>query len=141
LLAKEGYVAKPCDKLIGRLAKGVWFLEKNNIKVIKLGLQPTDSLNSEGVVLSGCYHQSLKHLVYSYIFKTFLEKVLKKFGFNIELTVCESDYSYYTGYKKSNVNLLNKFAYVGKSNNLDKNEIMVNDIKLNVMSEDLYEVG
>ncbi len=140
-LAEKGYVAKPCDKLVEMLAKGVWFLERNGIKVIKLGLQPTDSLNSEGVVLSGCYHQSLKHLVYSHIFKTMLEKIATKYGFSSKITVCESDFSYLTGYKKSNCDILNRFLNVERSNILNNNEIIVNDIKLNIMSEELYEIG
>jgi len=139
-LAKDNFQAKNCNEIIERLAKGVWLLERNGIKVIKLGLQPTDSLNSNENVISGCYHQSLKHLVYSNLFRRLLLKVHKEFGFKSEITVSESDYSYISGYKKMNCDILIKFEKVGRDKNLKSNEIIVNKTKLNIMSEELYGV-
>lgn len=140
MLEKIHYHAPSCDEILERLAKGVWLLERNDIKVIKLGLQPTDSLNERGSVLSGCYHQSLKHLVYSFIYRTFLNTVINNWGCDIEIEICSRDQSYFSGYKKNNCDILNRFKNVVINDNLETNEVIVNKMKVNILSEELYEV-
>ncbi|NNL75229.1 MAG: radical SAM protein, partial [Desulfobacterales bacterium] len=56
--------------------------EKENINVIRMGLQASEDLEDESTVLAGPYHPAFGHLVHSEIF---WDKVLTK----IELTGCD----------------------------------------------------
>lgn len=135
---KSNFVAPSCEEIIERLSKGVYLLEKNNIKVIKLGLQPTDSLNKVGNVLSGCYNQSLKHLVYSFIFKKYMEKLIFQLKNESEIEISKSDYSYYIGYKKMNYDIFKKFSNIKTNGNLKTCEIKVENNIKNIFMEELF---
>jgi histone acetyltransferase (RNA polymerase elongator complex component) len=50
-------------------SKTLWLLfEKHNIPVIRMGLQPNDSLLAPGNVVAGPFHPAFGHLVYSEVF-------------------------------------------------------------------------
>lgn len=53
---------------ISRVKHLYLLFSKHNIKVIRMGLQPTDDLSEKTAVLAGPYHPSFGHLVYSDIF-------------------------------------------------------------------------
>jgi len=134
--AKEGVKAPDCGDIVEILAKGVYLLKKSGVEVIKLGLQPTDSLNSSGSVLSGCYHQSLKHLVFSVIYRRFLEKLIKN---EIkEIAVSPSDLSYFKGYKGMNADLIEKIV-VKTDNKIERENVLIGETEVSVFKESLYD--
>ena len=134
-LAKEGFIAPDCKDMLPTLAKGVYLLKKNGIEVIKLGLQPTDSLNEKESVLSGCYHQSLKHLVFSEIYRQFLQKQIEK-GVK-EITISESDKSFFYGYRGLNRDLIEKII-LKSDNKIERECILVNGKVLKIFKEKIY---
>ena len=134
-LAKEGFKAPDCKDILPTLAKGVYLLKKNGIEVIKLGLQPTDSLNEKESVLSGCYHQSLKHLVFSEIYRQFLQKQIEK-GVK-EITISESDKSFFYGFKGSNRDLIEKII-MKSDNKIERECVLANGKVLKIFKEKIY---
>ncbi len=134
-LAKEGFKAPDCKDILPTLAKGVYLLKKNGVEVIKLGLQPTDSLNEKESVLSGCYHQSLKHLVFSEIYRQFLQKQVEK-GVK-EITISESDKSFFYGFKGSNRDLIEKII-LKSDNKIERECVLVNGKVLKIFKEKIY---
>ncbi len=136
LLAEQNYKAPDCSGILPVLSAGVYLLRKSGVKIIKLGLQPTDSLNAKGSVLSGCYHQSLKHLVYSEIYGRFLKKKIEE-GVK-EIAVSPSDYSYFKGYRGANRDLIEKIR-LKKDNNIERETVRINGEKLSIFKEQIYE--
>ncbi|BBB32877.1 radical SAM protein [Thermotomaculum hydrothermale] len=134
-LAEEGFVAPDCDETLDTLSRGVYLLKKNNVEVIKLGLQPTDSLNKDNSVLSGCYHQSLKHLVYSKIYRDFLLNLIEK-GVK-EVTISEADTSFFYGYRGSNRDLIEKIA-LKSDNKIERESVFVNGRLIRIFEENIY---
>ncbi len=135
-LAKEGYIAPSCEEILSPLSRGVWLLKKNDIEVIKLGLQPTDSLNESKSVLSGCYHQSLKHLVYSSIYRKFLLTLVEK-GIQ-EITISDKDKSFFHGYRGINRDLIEKIE-LKSDNNIEKETVVVNGKIVRIFKEQIYD--
>ena len=135
-LAGEGFIAPDCRDILPTLAKGVYLLKKNGIEVIKLGLQPTDSLNEKGSVLSGCYHQSLKHLVFSEIYRQFLQKQIEK-GVN-KITISEKDRSFFYGFKGSNRDLIEKIT-LKSDNKVERESVLINGKVLKIFKENIYD--
>ncbi len=135
-LANEGFIAPDCKSLLPSLKKGVWLLKKNGIEVIKLGLQPTDSLNEKDSVLSGCYHQSLKHLIFSAIYRDFLKMLIEK-GVK-SITVSKKDLSFFHGFKGLNRDLIEKFE-LKSDNKIEKGNVIVNGRKLRIFEENTYD--
>ncbi len=133
-LAKEGFVAPDCEKVLPSLKKGVWLLKKNGIEVIKLGLQPTDSLNEKDSVLSGCYHQSLKHLVFSAIYRDFLKMLIEKGVRAIDIS--EKDLSFFVGFNGSNRDLIENIE-LRPHNSIERASVVVNGKKVKIFKESI----
>lgn len=79
--------------------------ERNNIKVIRLGLQEDEGLREQGSVLAGPYHPAFGELVSSYRCLQLLEEELSVFkeSNSLEIYVPEKELSKFIGHKKSNV--------------------------------------
>ncbi|MEG6584079.1 elongator complex protein 3 [Dendrosporobacter sp. 1207_IL3150] len=82
------------------------FFEKNDIKVIRTGLQATDELASKNVVLAGPYHPAFGEMVESHIFKAMVEQCLDQVCFSagkILISHHPKDTSKIRGLKNTNV--------------------------------------
>lgn len=83
------------------------YFEKNNIKVIKIGLHPSEELSPDHSLVAGPYHQSFRELVMTEIWK---EHLFEKIEFQPEKAIMVyvplEQLNYAVGYKSVNVKLL-----------------------------------
>ena len=87
-------------------------LENNNIKVIRIGLQPTDDMQLGKNIIAGPYHPAFRQLVESEIFKDmilhlFHSAKIKDRG-KVKITLNPKDYSNAIGHKRSNMRFFKK---------------------------------
>ncbi len=99
--------------------------EKNNINIIRIGLQTTDNVNKDTVI--GPYHEAISELGYARIYKKAIDKNMTEDKF-IDVTVNPSCVSFASGHKKEN-----KLYFEGKgkvlriksNKTLDRKHILV----------------
>lgn len=101
--------------------------EENNIQVIRIGLQPTDSINEGNDVIGGPFHPAFRELVEGSIYADYIREGLKdkKFG---TVTVNPKDISMLYANKKMFFNELIEDGYTLKvvtSNDIDRGSIEV----------------
>jgi len=93
-------------------AKALWLLfKKHNIPVIRMGLQPTDSLLAPGNVVAGPFHPAFGHLVYSEVFFDLAVRELERqqgLSKNVTLLVFPDDVPKVMGQNKANIKRLTK---------------------------------
>lgn len=82
---KEGnYIPYTLDQAVRISANMLEAYEKKGIKVIRIGLQPTDEINAGGDVLGGPFHPAFRELAESYLLsKRIEESGYKKLQVNI----------------------------------------------------------
>lgn len=102
---------------------------ENNIKVLRLGLHPSEGLMSGKNLIAGPFHVSFKELVYSEIWK---RKIIKSIDKNLSKTICISVHSsqinFAIGYGKSNKKFLASYFNDIKfliDNNLKEEEFKI----------------
>ncbi len=135
-LAKEGYQAPACDKILDRLAMAIYFAEGAGISVIRIGLQPTDSLNRPGQILSGCFHAALRHRVVSRIYRRFIEKYSIE---NATISVSAKHLAYAVGFKRENANLFPLLRFQGEKS-IKPWDARLNGTCYHMLTEGLYEI-
>lgn len=101
------------EKAIERCKDIVYFFDKKKIKVIRIGLQTTDTICSpekEGSeVVAGPYHEAFRQLVESSIYYDIIDNKIKRVNINIkevEIRVNPQDINNVVGYKRENLNKL-----------------------------------
>lgn len=85
------------------------FFRRRNIQVIRMGLQATDNLEKDSVILAGPYHPSFGHLVYSEIFLDMAMSAIKSAppkGDRIGLHIHPRNVSKMRGLKNGNIKKL-----------------------------------
>jgi len=83
--------------------------KKENIRVIRMGLQATEDLEKDSTMLAGPYHAAFGHLVYSAIFLDMAVAALKSHrttGGKVALPVHPRSISKMRGLENRNINLL-----------------------------------
>lgn len=90
------------------------YFEKTNVDVIRIGLHPSEELDSEHSLVGGPYHPSFKELVMTEIWKEHLfEEIEFKPDHAIIIYVPHEQLNFAIGHKKENTNLLkNHFTSV-----------------------------
>lgn len=74
------------EEAIERTKKIYCLFELNGVNIIRVGLQASEDLTSEGVILAGPFHPAFRELVLNKIYYNFLKKIYQKEGkLNIEL--------------------------------------------------------
>ena len=136
-LAKNGYHAPGCDKILNRLAMAAYCLEAAGIPVIRMGLQPTDSLSQPGQILSGCFHPALRHRVFSRIYRRLFQTITPETGSLV--AVSEKHLSYAVGFKRENAALLREVSFKGDPV-LQPWDVLVNGTCYHMLTEGLYEI-
>lgn len=92
---KDGkYIPLDVEEAVGLCAKLLDIYNKNDIKVIRIGLQPTDNINSDFDVVAGPFHPSFRQLVESRLWLCRIENYLKEYSL-----FHERDIIIYTGKK------------------------------------------
>lgn len=103
------YKALDTDEAVAICADMFLLFQKENIKVIRMGLYPGEELRRDGVVLAGPFHSSFGELVEQRIFKqqamTAITLHREKYGLHsdINLSVNFRDISKMTGRQKNNL--------------------------------------
>jgi histone acetyltransferase (RNA polymerase elongator complex component) len=138
-LSMGRYTPMPLDQCVS-LVKEIYLLfRKNNIPVIRMGLQPTEALQAKGEILQGPYHPSFGHLVYSEIFLDRIVSLIMADKINprtMVIRIHPRDISTLQGIKKRNLHLLatrygaKTIDIIGDSS-LEPNMIMVNGHRAN----------
>lgn len=65
------YTPLTMEEAISRTRKIYALLESNNVNIIRVGLQPSEDLREEGVVLGGPFHPAFRELVETEIYYDF----------------------------------------------------------------------
>jgi len=86
------YTPLNLNAAVGICAKLLELYEQNGIKVIRIGLQPTDNINENFDVLAGPFHPSFRQLVESRVFLFKIENYIKEYKL-----YTEHDIIIYTG--------------------------------------------
>lgn len=97
---------------------------KNNINVIRVGLQPTDNINYDGDVVAGAFHPAYRQLVESFYFKCALLNYFKESeNIDDEVLICASgrNISNISGQKSKNKNEMIKELGISKIKLQEKN--------------------
>jgi len=106
---------------------------RNNIPIIRIGLQPTDNIMEGKDVVAGPFHPAFRQLVEAEIFKESIDEVIASYRDkinNLEFVANPSSISNLVGIRKSNMNYL-KSKYnvcdikIIKDSNLAKNEVKI----------------
>ena len=98
--------------------KMLLMLEKSGIKVIRIGLQPTEEMRMGESVVAGPYHPSMRQLVETDIYKDMIIYALKKIyedNKEIKIMANQKDFSSVIGQHKSNYKFI-KAKYSNDSN-------------------------
>ncbi len=111
-------------------------IELNNIRIIRVGLQPSDDIRAEGVIIDGPFHPAFRELVESYIIKKFFKKLLK-IDKKLLVLCSKYDISRVVGIKKSNKNYFGKKLEIIVEENVEKGILIVNNKKFS--REELLE--
>lgn len=133
LYKKGEYTPITTDDCVVLLKQLYLLFYKNNIKVIRMGLQASEELDDASTVLAGPYHPAMGHMVYSEIM---LDQAKKKFNKlpehadRVTLTVHPKNFSRMQGLNKHNLDVL-KQEYDIKVLNL-KTDSKLSDFEVRV---------
>lgn len=113
-------------------------LELQGIKVIRVGLQPSDDLRQDGVIVAGPFHPAFRELLEGEIFKRFIEKIQKKEEIKkntennvIEIKANEKNISKILGNKGINKKRYKELLKIKIDNTLRLDEFKFNFYKIN----------
>lgn len=123
-LSLEGTV-ELCKKLL-------ILFERNNIEVIRIGLQPTENILEGKEVVAGPFHSSMRQLVVSAIYRDMIEYMLKDAEAikELEIFVHPQDISDILGQKRNNFEYIKSHMKIEKlmitqSNDIDRQSILL----------------
>ena len=146
LLNDNKYNPFTIDESIYIVKKLLVLFYKNNINVIRVGLQSSEDIQLGKAILSGPYHPAFRELVEGEIIKDYLEYIIKEHDIkeNITINTSNKNISKIIGNKKVNyIYLKEKFDItlktICKDLDDDKLEIIFNNSKmLNLSMDDIY---
>lgn len=138
---KDGeYMPLSLEEAVHRARKIYALLELNGINIIRVGLQPSEDLREEGVVLGGPFHPAFRELVEGEIYYEFLKKITEKEQ-RLEIVANERSISKIVGLNRSNRLRLEKYFNIKIDNAIIKDDIVVNGRKysrLDILKGELY---
>lgn len=133
MYTKGEYTPLELDEAVELCAKLLDIYEENNINVIRIGLQPTESINEGGDVVAGPFHPAFRQLVESRLALNIIEKAIieKNLSKKSCITICtdRKKISNVVGQKRKNVD------YLRKKYNYDK--IIVRECNV---EQELYDI-
>ena len=104
-LYKDGlYQPLSLEEAVEISAEILMIFAYKDINVIRIGLQPTENINEGRDVVAGPFHAAMRQLVESYIYRLYLEEVIKKENVSGDVLIHAKakDISLIVGNKKSN---------------------------------------
>lgn len=125
---QEEYSPLSLEEAIERTKKIMALLESNGINIIRVGLQPSEDLREDGVVLGGPFHPAFRELVETEIYHNFFKKIIEKEkGLNIIAN--EKSISKLVGIKKANKLRLKEYFNIKIDNSIEQENLIVNGKK------------
>jgi histone acetyltransferase (RNA polymerase elongator complex component) len=100
--------------------------ELNNIKIIRVGLQPSDDLQEEGVIKAGPFHPAFKEIVETEIYNRFFKSLKME---KLVIITHEKNVSKIVGMKKKNKLEFGKNMNIKIDNTLPLEKILVNNVE------------
>ncbi|RKD27813.1 hypothetical protein SAMN02745883_00184 [Caminicella sporogenes DSM 14501] len=116
---------------------------KNNIKVIRMGLQPTDNIMEGKDVVAGPFHPSFRQLVISSLIRDKIVDVLSKYEKKVReliFIVNSKNISFVVGNKKENINYIKEKFNIGSIKIKEDNSILKDIIKLSLNNNDTFTI-
>ncbi|MGM0508792.1 MAG: elongator complex protein 3 [Fusobacteriota bacterium] len=127
---KELYIPLDLEESIQRIVPMIALLELNDIKIIRVGLQPSDDLREEGVIISGPFHSAYRELAETEIYyRFFINKLNEKDFLNIKVN--HRDISKAIGMNKKNKIRLNQKIDIKSDPDIKRNKVMINEVIYN----------
>lgn len=125
------YMPLSLEEAVSVCGEALARLEQSGIKVIRIGLQPTEELEAAGTILAGPYHPAFRQLVESSMYRERIRAALKERppqNESVLVYVHPADVSYAVGQKRSNIRALERefgFAEVRVVPDRDVNRGMI----------------
>lgn len=116
--------------------------ENKGIKVIRIGLQPTENINEDGDIVAGPFHPSIRELIESEIIFDKVSKILDTIDDNIkniDIIINSKKISTFVGQKKVNLTKLKDKYNIGNINIIQE-DISKNIIKL-IINTKVYTIN
>ncbi|MBF8982172.1 radical SAM protein [Lutibacter sp. B2] len=119
---------------------------KNNITVIRIGLQPTENITMGNEVIAGPFHPSIRQLVETEIICDMLDFLFDQYNIrnleNITLQANDKDMSSLAGHKRKNVDFIKKKYKIQKIKMTRNNDLLDRQILIQTgLDEILYSIS
>jgi histone acetyltransferase (RNA polymerase elongator complex component) len=114
------------EKSIEITKKVYSFFEINGINVIRVGLQPSEDLRKDGIIVSGPFHPAFKDLVLNEIYFDFLYDIYNKIQ-KLSIITHEKNISSIIGNRGKNKDYFKNNFKITKDNNLSLECFVIND--------------
>ena len=125
MFLKGEYHALSIEEAVERTRKIYTLLELNGVNVIRVGLQPSEDLREDGVVLGGPFHPAFRELVETEIYYNFLKKIADREK-KLDIKTAEVNISKIVGIKKANRLRLKEYFNIKIDNSLSRDIVVVN---------------
>ncbi|UCD77818.1 MAG: radical SAM protein [Desulfobacterales bacterium] len=131
--AKGTYRPLSLEDAVTQVKRLYLYFRKNNIQIIRMGLQASTDLSDGSTVLAGPYHPAFGHLVYS---ETFLDaactaiKAVDSAGANVAIFVNPRRISIMRGLNNSNIEIIKRRFGFEKIRVVPDNDIEESSIKI-----------
>ncbi|WP_286033568.1 elongator complex protein 3 [Fusobacterium necrogenes] len=122
------YHALTLDEAVERTRKIYSLLESEGINIIRVGLQPSEDLRENGVVIAGPFHPAFREVVETEIYYDFFRKILENEK-KLDIFANEKSISKLVGIKKVNRIRLKKYFHIDIDNSIDRNDVVINGRK------------
>ena len=120
------YSPMDLEGAITRVLPIMALFELNDINIIRVGLQPSDDLQEDGVIKAGPFHPAFKETIETEIYGRFLRSLNSE---KLSITTHEKNVSKIIGMKKKNKLLFGKKMTINIDNTLPLEKIIVNRIE------------
>lgn len=114
------------DEAIKRILPMYLMFEKSNIKIIRVGLQPSEDIREEGVVIDGPFHPAFRELIESEIYFRFFLKKMKE-NEKKEVYINVYDISRGKGINKTNEERLRDKIIIKLGKELKRDEVLIGE--------------
>ncbi|WP_294704386.1 radical SAM protein [uncultured Fusobacterium sp.] len=125
---QKEYSPLSLEEAIERTKKIMALLESNGINIIRVGLQPSEDLREDGVVLGGPFHPAFRELVETEIYHNFFKKIIEKEK-ELNIIANEKSISKLVGIKKANKLRLKEYFNIKIDNSIEQENLIVNGKK------------
>ncbi len=135
------YKALSIEEAIERTRKIYSLLESKGVNVIRVGLQPSEDLREDGVVLGGPFHPAFRELVETEIYYSFFKFIIEKEK-KLDIKANEKNISKLVGIKKANRIRLKEYFNIKIDNSIGKDEVIINDrvySRLDILRREINE--